>query len=175
MWLWVVLGLVVFGGFMALTGAPYVPSKRRDVERAFTVLYPLSSRDVLVDIGSGDGMVLRVARRYGAQAVGYEINPLLVMIARWLSRGDSDIIVHLANFWRQSLPDNTTVIYTFGEGRDIARMYQLAQDTATRLGRPVAFISYGFDVPGIKATKHDGASFLYTADPLQVSRTTLYS
>ena len=51
-WLWALLGVVVAMGLVVFTGAPYVPSKRRDIRQALTELYPLGSDDVLVDIGS---------------------------------------------------------------------------------------------------------------------------
>ena len=167
MWWWLVFVAIVSIGFVAFTGAPYVPSKRRDVRVAFTELYSLSSADVLVDIGSGDGVVLREARAYGAQAIGYEIHPVLVAIARFLSRRDPGVRVHLANFWQTTIPQETTVVYTFGDARDIARMYNKVQAEATRIGRTLQFITYGFDVPGIAPAKAVGAHYLYTVAPLQ--------
>ena len=167
MWLWVAAGIVVLAGFVAFTGAPYVPSKRRDVARAFDELYLLTSKDVLVDIGSGDGIVLRMASKYGAKAIGYEIHPLLVLVSRLLSRGDKNVRVRLANFWRVSLPDTVTVVYTFGDARDITAMYARVQAEATRLGRELAFMSYAFTVPGVTPAKTVGAHYLYTVKPLQ--------
>ena len=106
--LFAILAIVILVGFSAFTGAPYVPSHRRDVARAFRELYPLGANDVLVDIGSGDGVVLRQASKCGARAVGYEIHPLLVLLSRWLSRGDVRVAVYFANFWRVDLPNDTT-------------------------------------------------------------------
>lgn len=169
MWFLLVAVGVVAVGFVAFTGAPYVPSKRRDIERAFDELYPLANSDVLVDIGSGDGVVLRAASRRGALAVGYEIHPVLVVISRLLSRGDRNVRVKLANFWRTQLPDDTTVVYTFGDARDIAKMYDKVQREATRLARPLAFVSYAFEIPGVPPTKTLGAHHLYRIKPLQTS------
>lgn len=166
MWFWIVAGLIVFVGFVAFTGAPYVPSKRRDVRRAFVELYPLGPSDTLVDIGSGDGIVLREASRRGARAVGYEIQPLLVVISRLLSRYDPHVRILYKNFWHASFPDETTVVYTFGEGRDIHRMYTRVQAEATRLERPIAFISYAFAIDGITPEKTVGAHYLYQIAPL---------
>ena len=170
MWWWLVFVAIVSVGFVAFTGAPYVPSKRRDVRVAFTELYPLSSADVLVDIGSGDGVVLREARAYGARAVGYEIHPVLVAIARFLSRRDPEVRVYLANFWQAAMPQETTVVYTFGDTRDIMKMYNKVQVEATRIGRTLQFITYGFDVPGIAPAKAVGAHYLYMVAPLQVGQ-----
>ncbi len=173
MWVWIICALVVAVGFVAFTGAPYVPSKRRDVETAFTNLYHVSDSDVVVDIGSGDGIVLRVASRLGARAIGYEIHPVLVMISRWLSRHDAHVSVRLSNFWTAALPDDTTVVYTFGDARDISKMYAKVQAEATRMGRSLRFITYGFDVPGVEPANSVGAHHLYTVASLQGSGETV--
>lgn len=167
---WIVALIILTFGVVAFRGAPYVPSKRRDVERALTELYALSSDDVLVDIGSGDGVVLRVASRQGSRAIGYEIHPLLVAISKWLSRHDSRVTTRLADFWKTQLPDDTTIVYTFGDGRDIDKMARKVQAEATRLGRPVWFMSYGFGLIDHVATRELGAHKLYQIQPLQVKK-----
>lgn len=169
MWLLVAAGIVFLVGFVAFTGAPYVPSRRADILRVFTELYPLSASDVVVDIGSGDGVVLRTVSKLGARAVGYEIHPILVFISRFLSRGDNKVRVKLANFWRAPLPDDTTAVYTFGEARDITKMYTRVQQEATRIGRPLTFISYAFNIPNVTPDASDKSYFLYVVKPLQES------
>ena len=165
-WLWIILALVVIVGFVAFTGAPYVPSKVRDIRRAFDELYIVSAHDVLVDLGSGDGIVLREASKRGARAVGYEIHPLLVIISRWLSRHDNRVAVRQSNFWRDRLPDDVTVVYIFGDGRDIAKMFRFVQTEATRLQCSIAVISYAFMIDEAPE-KTVGAHHLYTIKPLQ--------
>ena len=158
---WVGMGLLCFFGFMAFTGAPYVPSKRREIREAFTTLYSLSDKDVLVDIGAGDGIVLREASRVGAKAIGFEINPALVVLAKWLSRKEKNVSVRLANFWHTPLPDDTTVVYVFGDGRDIGNIYRRVQAEASRLERHLMLVSYGFDIKGVSAAGRYRAYFLY--------------
>ena len=167
LWLIIACAAALLVGFVAFTGAPYVPSKRSDIARAFTELYKLKPSDLVVDIGSGDGVVLREVSRRGAHAIGYEIHPLLVGISRWLSRNDDRVMVELANFWRVEIPANTTVVYTFGDSRDIMKMHDKVQSEATRIGHDLAFITYGFDVPGIAPAKTVGAHHLYRIQPLQ--------
>lgn len=164
---WLVCAVVVLFGFVVFRGAPYVPSKVRDLNRAFDDLYPLTSDDTLVDIGSGDGIVLRVASRHGARAVGYEINPLLVFVSRLLSRHDARVEAHIADFWRVHLPDETTIVYTFGDTRDIGKMAVMVQHEAIRLKKTLYFMSYGFSVPGETPLKVSGAYFLYKFSALQ--------
>lgn len=167
--LWTVVGIFFVFGIVVFRGAPYVPTKRSPLQDAFDRLYPLGADDVLVDIGSGDGVVLREAAKRGARAVGYELNPLLVLISRVLSRS-SLIKIHFRDFWLATLPADTTLIYTFGESRDIKKMYAKAADTATLYGKEVYFMSFGFPVPGERAIKKDGMFFLYRLKPLHHSK-----
>lgn len=165
-----VIGLASIVAIFALTalrGAPYVPSKRRDIKKAFNKLYVLGEKDTLLDIGSGDGVVLRAAARRGATAIGYEINPLLVWLSRWLSRNDPRVTVKLADFWLSSFPPSTTIVYTFGESRDIAKMYKKVQREVNKLDRSLWFMSLGFKVPKQAVFKSVGAHHLYKVTPLQ--------
>lgn len=151
----------------ALIGAPYVPTHRKEVRRAFRELYSLSEDDVLLDIGSGDGVVLDEACRAGARAVGYEINPILVWVSRWrLRHHGTRVEVDTANFWTKPFPPNTTVVYTFGESRDIAKMYRKVRSEASRLEKTLIFISYGFAVPSVSHAKHHRAYYLYEVPAL---------
>lgn len=95
-------------GFGAFFGAPYVPSLRKDAKRMFDSLYTLNSEDVVIDFGSGDGLILREVSRRGARAIGYEVNPLLVFISRMLSRKDPNVTIRAANFWLVKFPQETT-------------------------------------------------------------------
>ena len=58
--------------------APFVPTPQEVVDRMLE-LAQVSHGDLLYDLGSGDGrIVITAARRYGARAVGFEIDPALV-------------------------------------------------------------------------------------------------
>lgn len=163
------IGLIVIGiivGVFALTvfvGAPYVPSHSRDVARLFEALR-LGKKDYVVDIGSGDGRVLRQAMRRGARATGYEINPLLALISKLLDvRSD----VRLANFWTANLPRETTLVYAFSVKRDRKRLEQKVQREANRLGRPLRLACYGSPLAGRRPDEVVGAFSIYRFNPLQ--------
>lgn len=164
---WIIGCIILLFGFVVFRGAPYVPSQKRYVRQAFSELYPLGPDDVLVDVGSGDGIVLRLASEYGARAVGYELNPLLVVISRFLSRGDGRVVVQLADFWPTPLPDATTIVYAFAVTRDIKKMIHKMQHEADRLQRPLRFMSYGNALTGHEADASLSAYHLYTFYPLQ--------
>jgi len=166
-WFWsVILATLFIFGFPVFRGAPYLPSQKRLIQLAFSELYQLSKHDVLVDIGSGDGVVIRKASKIGARAIGFEINPILVCISSFISRNDKKIKVRLADFWLSHLPDNTTVIYAFSVRRDMEKMYNWLQNETNRINRPVSFISLGFEFEKMKPIKNLGPYYLYVFHPL---------
>jgi SAM-dependent methyltransferase len=58
--------------------APFAPTPQEVVDRMLE-LAEVSQSDLIYDLGSGDGrIVITAARRYGARAIGFEIDPLLV-------------------------------------------------------------------------------------------------
>ena len=165
---WIIVAIVLVFGLVVFRGAPYVPTRKRDLERAFDELYPITKKDVLVDIGSGDGVVLRQAAQRGARAVGYELNPVLVVISRLLARPYAPLItIRLADFWLVQLPRDVTIVYTFGESRDIRKMYTKVVQEATRLQKSIYFMSYGFSVPDANPVARNQVAYLYEASPLQ--------
>lgn len=171
MWFWIICIVVLALGFVVFFGAPYVPSRRQDIRQAFHELYPLSKHDVLVDLGSGDGIVLREAASLGAKAVGYELNPIFVFISRILSQGNKRIETKSGNMWKVRLSQKTTIVYAFVVSRDVNKLAQLLQQEADRLGKPVKLICYGIQLSSKAPIKQVGAHFLYDFLPLQQKET----
>jgi len=167
-WLYVAGIFIAIIGFSAFFGAPYVPSRRRDLKRMFDELYPLSESDVMIDVGSGDGIVLREVSRRGAKAVGYEINPLFAVLSQLLSRGDDNVTVLMSNFWTALFPDETTVVYAFSVTRDANKLTKKLQTEADRLNKPLILICYGSPLPHVVAQREFEAYHLYEFVPLQV-------
>ncbi len=166
MLIWYVLFVVAFLFLViALRGAPYVPTHRRQAEIALSDLYELSDKDVLVDVGSGDGIILRIAASKGARAIGYELNPLLALISRLLSRNNPLISIKVADFWLIDLPVETTVVYAFSVSRDIEKMARKIQDTADKNGHDVWFITYGALPESVEPVRMINAHGLYLFEP----------
>lgn len=162
----IIIFLTIAFGFVVFWGAPYVPSHRREAEKAFEVLRPLSKKDFLVDLGSGDGVILRLAARKGAKAIGYELNPLLVFVSRLLSRRFSTVEVHTTNFWQRHLPKKTTVVYVFSVTRDMAKLEAKLQAEANYQGRALQLVLYAMKLPTKKPVSIHRAHTLYTFTPL---------
>ena len=71
-----------------LYGAPYVVTRKDElnelVEKAKKYL---TKNAQFIELGCGDGRITRmVVRDYGMKGVGYDINPLLIFVARLLTR-----------------------------------------------------------------------------------------
>jgi SAM-dependent methyltransferase len=166
-WFWLAPLIIVFVfGFVVFRGAPYIPSQKKYIKLAFHDLYKLTKNDVLVDIGSGDGVVLREASKIGARAIGFELNPILVFVSRFLSHSDKRVHVRLADFWLSHLPDDTTVVYIFSVGRDIKRIQKWMQKETTRIGHPISLISFGFAFKNTEINKITQPYYLYIFHPL---------
>lgn len=168
LWVYIVGVLVVFVGISVFFGAPYVPSRRKDVRRMFEELVPISEADVVLDLGSGDGVVLREASRRGAQAVGYEIHPLFVFISRMASFGDPHVRVRWTNAWTAPFPKAVTLVYIFSVGRDGTKLVRKMQHEANLLGRPLSLVCYGNALPGRTPLRSFEAYFLYVFEPLHL-------
>ena len=163
-----VAGLIVLTfGFVVAFGAPYVPTLRREIRSAFEELYPLSKRDVLADLGSGDGIVLKEAASYGAKVYGYELNPLLVLFSR--IRLGKQAQIFLANMWKVRLPSDVTVVYAFVVTRDRERLDRYLQSEANRLNRSFDVVTYGEKLPDRTPTAELRGHKRYHVVPLQNS------
>lgn len=159
--LYIIGGIIVFLGFTAFFGAPYVPSRNAEIKRAFTKLYPLGKDDLLVDFGCGDGKVLRAATEFGAKSVGIELHPVLFLIARLRLRKNKRATVKFGDMFRMKLPKKTTVVYVFGVERDGERIFSHLEAEAERLGRDLTLISYATPAEKHRPDREFEAYYLY--------------
>lgn len=167
-WVYLLGVTAVCIGLSAFFGAPYVPTLRRDVRRMFDNLAPISKQDVVLDLGSGDGLVLREVSRRGAKAVGYEIHPMFVGISRLLSSGNQRITIKWANMWIEPFPRDVSLVYVFSVGRDGKKLVRKLRSEAERLNRPLSLVCYGNLLPGIVPTRSYEAYHLYEFQPLHL-------
>lgn len=161
----IVMVIVAIFLITGLTGAPYVPTLKPGLKQAFRDLYHLSKKDLLIDLGSGDGVVLAEAARCGAKALGVELNPILAAITRHHYRKDPHIEIKCSNFYNIKFPQETTVVYAFAVSLHINPIYQKIKDEATRLDKTLYFISNAFDIPGVKPEGKVSTFYLYKVTP----------
>jgi hypothetical protein len=153
-----IFGLTVF------RGAPYVPAHRRDVEAVLDAL-ELRPGDVIVDLGSGDGVVLLAAAKRGLVAYGYEINPLLCVVA-WLRcrHYSKQVKILWRDFWLSDLPADTKAIFVFAAGPFMKKLADKFNRMATQHNQQFHVASYGFKLPGVQSIRTIDGSFIYLYD-----------
>lgn len=145
--LFICFGLVIF------RGAPYVPTHQK-AALATLKLLPLKKGDLIVDLGSGDGVFLKLAAQAGYRAVGYELNPLLCAVSYfrcWHYR--KQVKVLWRDFWFSDLPNDTSAVYVFLAGAFMQKFKDKMQAETAKLKHPIYVASNGFAIPGMKATK----------------------
>lgn len=142
----------------SLLGAPYLPTKRREVQTALKLLN-LKPGQTVLDLGCGDGTFLKAAAKSGLYAVGYEINPIMWLAAKMNTREYRDRVqVKLGNYWKAKLPE-ADGIYVFLITRYMSKLDQKVKSEAKK---PVKLASYTFEIPEKQPVKEATGVYLYT-------------
>jgi len=157
--LWAVgIALILLFGFTAFFGAPFLPTLDNRTDDALKLL-DLKPGDLLLELGSGDGRLLREAAKRGIRSIGYELNPLLVWYSRIkLLRYRNLTSVKCANYWTQKLP-KAQGIYVFLLNPYMEKLDKKLQAEASK---PVKVVSFAFEIPGKKPAKEIKGMRLYT-------------
>lgn len=161
--LYIVIGLTMLVLGTVFFGAPYVPTRKKDTDKAIDLLKP---HDVFVDLGSGDGRLVRAAAAKGNRAYGIELSPIIAAISWFVIRPvhrRAKIIV--GNYWHKQLPDDTTVVFVFLASSYMQKLRGHLEKEARRLKRPLRLISYGFELPGYEPIHQDKALLVYEILP----------
>jgi hypothetical protein len=111
--------------------APFVPSPQRVVDTMLRMA-EVKKDDVLYDLGSGDGrIVITAAKRYGARAIGFEIDEGLIAESRENARREG--VAHLVEFRKQDAmtvdlsPATVVTLYLLPESNMALRPRILSQ------------------------------------------------
>ncbi len=156
----VALGSLVVAYLLGVfTGAHYMPTTDSRVVRMLA-LAELKEGERFLDIGSGDGRLVMAAARRGAHAVGYELNPLLVLWSRARIRQaglEAQAQVHWRDFWRTSL-SGFDVVAVYGIGRIMGALEAKAE---RELAPGARVVSNTFRFPTRKATREEEGLYRY--------------
>ena len=158
--MWLVFGVILLiFGLTVFRGAPYVPTHRQQVEQALDLL-DLKKGDTVVDLGSGDGVFLKAAAKRGLTAYGYEINPILCVIA-WLRCWKYRKRVHILwrDFWFSAFPSGTKGVFVFTAGPFISKLEAKCLSESNQ--QHFKMVSYGFQLQGKDSQKSRNGLHLY--------------
>ncbi len=151
-----------------LKGAPYAPIHKEHLPVMLKLL-KVKPGEKAVDIGAGDGRIVIALAKVGAEAHGFEINPLLVLWAKWnifRSGTSGKAHVHLKNFINADFSEFdifTTYLTQFGMKNVEKKLMNEAKPSA-RLAADF------FQLPTWKASKHEGTIYLYEVKKNKILR-----
>lgn len=145
---WFILaGIIVIlcFGFVLLFGPPYVPTMNKQARIAIEMIN-LKPGQTLLELGCGDGKILKTAASTGVYAVGFELNPILVLIARlrtWRERKYVRVI--WGNFWHTPSWPEADGIFVFILPKHMVKLDAVVTKWHTK---PVKLVSFAFPIPG---------------------------
>lgn len=140
-------------------GAPFAPTPQSIIEAVFDKLSP-GKKDIVYDLGFGDGRVLLTAAKRGISTVGYEINPilyLLTLLRIYLHYRDNRIKLHFGSFWKGSFEDGS-IIFAF-----ILPQYmdRLEKKLAKEVKKGTYVVTYLAQLTGRKPVSFEDGAYIY--------------
>ncbi|MDB5181256.1 MAG: hypothetical protein JWP13_19 [Candidatus Saccharibacteria bacterium] len=153
----IVGALILFFSIVLLRGAPYLPTLTKQVETALD-LVDLKPGDTLLELGCGDGKVLIAAAKRGWNVVGYELNPLLALIA-WLRtlKYKGHVRVVWGDFWNKQWPPHQAIFVFLLD----PFMQKLDTKIIQSSSKPVKLVSFAFQIPSRKPKASKDGLFVY--------------
>jgi len=156
-WIFIILAGSLFGLKMTYVlctalalpttqGALFVSTTRTRIA-AFIEAVPMKKGQILVDLGCGDGRVLRQAwKNYKVRAIGFEVNLLAYFKAQVLSIGLKQVEIRRKNFWSQNLTGADVVFCNLYP--DVMR--KLSTKLKAELKPGTLVVSCNFALPGFQ-------------------------
>lgn len=161
---------------------PYVATKREKIPTIIK-LAGIKKEERVVDLGSGDGRLLLAAAQKGARAIGYEINPFLILLTRIkaylysysfensvrgptsrnpqsLKRSDlqkGSVIVKRQNLWKANFKE-ADVIFVYGRRKDMPKFEKFVFKNAKKGTRIIVNTN---PFPNKRPLKSESGIFLY--------------
>jgi cyclopropane fatty-acyl-phospholipid synthase-like methyltransferase len=153
----VVLFLLLGFAVSSISGAPWVPARSYDIEVLLDDA-DMKPGDIYIELGCGDGRLVRAAAQRGFIAIGYELNPLLWAIAWARSLGHKNTHIRLGNFWHQDI-SQADVVMAFLVPRTMPRLGRKAEKEMKKGAR---LISYIFPIEHKKHSRKHRSWYIYT-------------
>lgn len=153
----VVLTVVLCFGFVVLFGAPFLPTLRPQIATALDLL-ELKPGETMLELGCGDGRVMVAAAKRGITCIGYELNPIMALIA-WLRtrRYGKQVRVVCGDYWRTQWPE-AQGIFGFILPRYMSKLHKKIMQYPYR---PIKVASFAFQIEQVKPAMVEHGIFLY--------------
>ena len=143
----VLIGAFTYSVFMLqswLSGAPYVATKKSDIDRILEDVV-IKNGSCVYELGCGDGRFIRtMAKKYSIVGVGIDINPIIIFIAKFLTFTSQ---IKNLTFIRQNILSldfsDADILYIYMFPALIAK---LENKILTKRLKPLTIISHGFKI-----------------------------
>lgn len=156
-------GFVLLFGFVVFFGAPYLPTLKGQTEYALEML-DLKPGQTLLELGSGDGTVIKAAAERGLKVVAIELNPALVLVSYIRTfKYRKQVRIIWGNFWLKAWPE-ADGIFVFLLDKYMEKLDKKIIQTYE--GKNIKLASHAFKVPGRKIAKEKGGIYLYSYLPV---------
>jgi cyclopropane fatty-acyl-phospholipid synthase-like methyltransferase len=143
-------------------GIFYVPTDRKKLNKMIEFAR-VRNGEKAADLGSGDGRLVIALAKMGAEAHGYEINPLLVILSRINIRRmglSGKAFAHWKNFWKEDFREfDIITVYGFSY-----MMTKLEKKLKSELVPGARVVSNSFHFPNWPASKEENKVFLYEVE-----------
>lgn len=143
-----VLVLLLLAAYTSISAAPWLPTRKVDVDKLLEDAN-LHTGSQFIELGCGDGRVVKAAAKKGAIALGYELNPVLFLIAWVNNLGVNNAKIKFRNLWTVDL-SGADVVMAFMTPRTLPR---LDAKLKAELKPSAIFISYVFAIEGRQPIK----------------------
>jgi hypothetical protein len=140
-------------------GAIYDPSSAAETQ-VMADMADVTPGEAAADLGSGDGRIVIALARKGAEAHGYEVNPILVAVSRRRIRQSGlsgKAFIHWGNFWRANL-SRYQLVTVFQVGFVMAR---LEAKLKRELPTGARVVSHYWRFPGLQPEQMRGSIYRY--------------
>lgn len=163
------VALLLPTAYAGLIGAPYAPTRRLVVKKAFDEL-GIGSDDVLVDLGAGDGKIVFESSNRGARSYGYELSPIMWGIAWVRSLFHKDASIVFGNFYNRKIED-ATIVFAFLMPDNMPRVKKwLARQSVPR-GRYLLAYMFPFqDEPPLRIVRAKDCGPIYIYDLREMTK-----
>ncbi len=140
-------------------GAIYVPSKKEKINKIIEFA-EVKPGEKAVDLGSGDGRLVIALAKAGAEAYGYEVNPILVRKSKINIRRaglENKAFINWGSFWQADLSE-FDIIIIYGMKHVMGR---LEKKLRKELKKDARIVSNTFKFPTWSPKKKDNNIYLY--------------
>ncbi len=147
---------MIYTVFAVVKAAPYVPTLSKKLEKMIKIA-ELRKTDILMDLGSGDGRVIRKTKAIVKKAIGVEINPILSWYSRLRLIGSKNTQIIREDLWKTDLSEVDVLFIYFISNK----MDKLMQKIKKEMKPGSRIVSHCFIFPDWEAEQKDDNIRLY--------------